>query len=408
MQVKDRFLKYVSYDTQSDDDNLAAPSTEKQLVLARELVSEMLGMGISDAQVDENGIVTGTVPGNAPGAPVLGLIAHYDTSPALTGANVKPRVIERYDGSDVVLNAERGIVMKVSEFGMLKDAVGEDLIVTDGNTLLGADDKAGVAAIMTAAGRLLAEPERPHGTVRLGFTPDEEVGRGADHFDVAAFGADFAYTVDGGTVGELEYENFNAATAKVTVVGQGIHPGDAKDKMINASRVAIEFQSMLPERQTPENTEGYEGFIHLMRFDGGVEEAKLEYILRDHDVKKLEQKKQVMRAAVEFLNKKYGRELVSVELIDEYQNMKEQILPHFHLIDNARRAMEELGIEPKVTPIRGGTDGARLSYLGLPCPNLGTGGQCFHGRYEHITVQSLERNVELLMKIAEIYAKQPR
>ncbi|MCQ4894363.1 peptidase T [Anaerotruncus sp. DFI.9.16] len=407
MQVKDRFLKYVSYDTQSDDDNLAAPSTEKQLVLANELVREMREMGITDAAVDGNGIVTGTVPGNAPDAPVLGLIAHYDTSPALTGTDVKPRVIEGYDGSDIPLNAEHGIVMKVSEFGMLRDAVGEDLIVTDGNTLLGADDKAGVAEIMTAAERLLADAGRPHGTIRLGFTPDEEVGRGADHFDVAAFGADYAYTVDGGPVGELEFENFNAATAKVTVTGQGIHPGDAKDRMINASRVAVEFQSMLPERQTPENTEGYEGFIHLMRFDGGVEEARLAYILRDHDAEKLEEKKRVMRAAGEFINGKYGKKLVSVELVDEYRNMKEQILPHFHLIDNARRAMEEVGIEPNVIPIRGGTDGARLSYMGLPCPNLGTGGQCFHGRYEHITVQSLERNVELLMKIAEIYAKRP-
>lgn len=405
MQVKDRFLKYVSYDTQSDDDNLAAPSTEKQLVLANELVREMREMGITDAAVDGNGIVTGTVPGNAPDAPVLGLIAHYDTSPALTGTDVKPRVIEGYDGSDIPLNAERGIVMKVSEFGMLRDAVGEDLIVTDGNTLLGADDKAGVAEIMTAAERLLADPGRPHGTIRLGFTPDEEVGRGADHFDVAVFGADYAYTVDGGTLGELEYENFNAASAVVTVHGRNVHPGSAKRCMINAQLIAMEFHGMLPVHDRPEATEGYEGFSHLCAMQGEVELATLEYIIRDHDRASFEARKALFESAAAFLNAKYGAGTVEVALRDSYYNMREKIEPHMAIVEAAQQAMRDAGVTPRVVPIRGGTDGARLSYEGLPCPNLFTGGENYHGRFEYVPVEDMEAAVRTLKYILRNAAK---
>ena len=396
MTVSERFLRYVSFDTQSDEMSETCPSTAKQKLLGAALVEEMLAMGIRDAHMDENGYVYGTVPGNA-NLPTIGLIAHMDTAPDAPGANIKPRIVA-YTGGDILLNEEENIVMKAESFESLANCIGKHLIVTDGTTLLGADDKAGIAEIMTAA-QILLSSDQPHATLKIGFTPDEEVGRGADLFDVEKFTADYAYTVDGGTVGEMEYENFNAAGAKVDFKGLNIHPGSAKDKMVNSQYMAMEFQSLLPAHQKPEATEGYEGFIHLTDMEGCVEHSTLRYIIRDHDMDKFLQKKRIMEAAAAFLNEKYGAGTVELTLRDSYFNMREKIEPNMYIVERAVRAMEDVGMKPLTVPIRGGTDGARLSFMGLPCPNLCTGGQNYHGRFEYIAIEDMELCTNLLVKI---------
>lgn len=400
--VIERFLKYVAVDTQSQDEAESVPSTEKQRVLANELAEELKAMGASDVTLDSHSYVYATIPATTD-KPIktLGFIAHMDTAPDYSGTGVKPVLIHQYDGGDIVMNQETGLTMKVSDFPYLSDWKGMDLITTDGSTLLGADDKAGVAEIMTMAEFLLANPSIPHGTIKIGFTPDEEVGRGADFFDIKGFGADVAYTVDGGALGELEYENFNAASAKVTIHGKSIHPGSAKHKMKNAILMGLEYQAMLPVFENPMYTEGYEGFYHLHDFNGSVEEAHLNYIIRDHDKQKFDEKKNLMIKIKDFLNGKYGEGSVEIVFKDSYYNMKEKLADHMDLISIAKSAMEELSIVPLETPIRGGTDGARLSYEGLPCPNLCTGGYNFHGRYEFIPVQAMEKVVELLVRIVE-------
>ncbi len=401
--VLSRFLNYIAIDTQSKDEMDVIPSTDKQRNLARLLVEELQAMGAQDVRMDDHAYVYATIPATTSqnGVPVLGLVAHMDTSPAYSGTGVKPQIVKNYDGGDILMNQETGLTMYVSEFPDLGKYVGQDLITTDGSTLLGADDKAGVAEIMALAEYLLSHPELPHGTVKIGFTPDEEVGCGADLFDVEGFGADVAYTVDGGELGELEYENFNAASAKVYLHGSSIHPGSSKGKMKNAILMAMEFQSMLPVFENPMYTEGYEGFYHLDAIEGTVEEAKLDYIIRDHDMTKFQEKKAFIQNVADYLNRKYGEGTVDLQVKDSYFNMKEKIEPHMYLIDTAKAAMEELGVEPKICPIRGGTDGARLSYMGLPCPNLCTGGHNFHGKYEFISIQSMEMIVELLLNIVQ-------
>ena len=394
--VSSRFLRYVSFDTQSDEFSETCPSTAKQLVLGKALVEEMLAMGIKDAHMDENGYVYGTVPGD-PALPAIGLIAHMDTAPDCSGANVKAQVIA-YEGGDILLNSEKGISMSCKEYENLANHVGKRLIVTDGTTLLGADNKAGVAEILAAA-EILLNSDHKHATLKIGFTPDEEIGRGADKFDVAGFAADYAYTVDGGALGELEYENFNAAGAKVVFHGLNIHPGSAKNKMVNSQYIAMEFQALLPVHQRPEATEGYEGFIHLTDMEGCEETSTLRYIIRDHDMEKFRQKKNVLQAAADFLNAKYGAGTVELGIRDSYFNMRGQIEPCMYIIDRAAKAMEAVGIRPRAVPIRGGTDGARLSFLGLPCPNLCTGGENFHGRFEYIPVEDMEKVVQLLVRI---------
>lgn len=401
MKVHERFLNYVKIDTQSVPGGDEIPSSEKQKDLGNLLVQEMLSMGIEDAHMDENGYVYGTVKGNTD-APVIGFIAHMDTSPDMSGSNVKPRIIYGYDGGDIVLNEEKQIVMETKTFDHLLKYVGLDLIVTDGTTLLGADDKAGIAEILTMAEYLIKNPHIKHGTIKIAFTPDEEVGKGADLFNIEKFGADYAYTVDGGEIGEIEYENFNAASAKLRIKGVNIHPGTAKNKMKNSILIGMEFHGMLPVYETPENTEGYEGFSLLNEMSGKVEETQLEYIIRDHDMGKFNAKKERFKKIADYLNDKYDQGTVDLTLEDSYYNMKEKILPHMHIVENAIKAMENIGIEPKVVPIRGGTDGARLSYMGLPCPNLCTGGHNFHGKYEYIPVQSMEKVVDLLIEIATV------
>ena len=402
-KVIEKFLNYVKIDTQSDENSTACPTTAKQHNLAKLLVKELEAMGADEITYDkEHCYVYATVPATkgCENRPVLGFIAHMDTAPAVTGENVKPRIIENYDGKDIVLNEEKNIVMKVSDFPELVEYTGKRLIVTDGTTLLGADDKAGVAEIMTMAEQLLLSRDIPHGKIRIGFTPDEEVGAGADHFDVKLFGADYAYTVDGGKLGELEYENFNAAGATVTFHGRSVHPGDAKNKMVNALLLAMEFQNMLPVFENPMYTEKYEGFYHLDLLSGSVEKAQAEYIIRDHDKDKFEQKKETFLRIGAYLNEKYGKDTVQIDMKDSYYNMREIIEQHMQLIENAKAAMEETGVNPIVVPIRGGTDGARLSYMGLPCPNLCTGGHNFHGRFEYICEDSMEKIVEILLKLA--------
>ena len=400
--VTERFLSYISYDTQSKEGVNVVPSTDKQFVLAKQLCQELKEMGASDVQLSDHCYVTATIPATTKKeTKVLGFIAHMDTATSMSGANVKPRIIENYQGGDIVLNEELNIVMKESSFSSLQTNIGKDLIVTDGTTLLGADDKAGVAEIMTMAEYLLNHPEIEHGKIRIGFTPDEEVGCGVDFFDVKAFGADFAYTVDGGTIGEIEYENFNAANAKITINGTSIHPGFAKNKMKNALLIGMELQQLLPASENPMYTEGYEGFYHLDQFEGDVEKASMFYIIRDHDRDKFEKKKELLHNVIVFLNQKYGENTVVAEINDNYYNMKEKVEPHIHLIDHAKEALLSLGIEPIVVPIRGGTDGARLSYMGLPCPNLCTGGENFHGKYEYITIQGMETVVSLLICLAK-------
>ena len=394
--VTERFLRYVSFDTQSDEQSETCPSTDKQKQLGQVLVEEMRDMGIADAYMDEHGYVYGTVPGDKD-LPTIGLIAHMDTAPDASGADIKARIVE-HDGSDILLNPEKGIYLREADYPILKKSRGKHLIVTDGTTLLGADDKAGVAEIMTAAQRLITGGGR-HATLKIGFTPDEEIGRGADLFDVKGFGADYAYTADGGTIGTIEYENFNAAGAKVIFHGLNIHPGSAKDKMVNSMYLAMEFQSLLPAAQKPEYTDGYEGFFHLLHMEGEVEESRLDYIIRDHDTDKFEQKKARMTAAAEFMNRKYGEGTVALTVKDSYFNMRKCIEPHMYVVERAKAAMKAVGMEPEEVPIRGGTDGARLSYEGLPCPNLCTGGENYHGRFEFIPVEDMESCVDMLEHI---------
>lgn len=394
--VVERFLHYVAFDTQSDEASDSCPSTAKQKLLGQCIVNDMLKMGIADAHMDAHGYVYGTVPGDQ-SLPTIGLIAHMDTSPDASGANIRARIVP-YDGEDILLNEEHGIYLRESDYPILKNSRGKHLIVTDGTTLLGADDKAGVAEILTAAQRLIENGGR-HATLKIGFTPDEEIGRGADLFDIKGFGADYAYTADGGTVGEIEYENFNAASARAVFHGLNIHPGSAKGKMVNSMYLAMEFQAMLPAAQKPEYTDGYEGFIHLTHMEGEVEQSCLEYILRDHDLDKLNAQKAVMTAAADFLNVKCGAGAVELTIKDSYHNMKQCIMPHMEIVDRAKAAMKAAGMQPREVPIRGGTDGARLSYKGLLCPNLCTGGENYHGRFEFIPVEDMEQCVDMLEHI---------
>ena len=400
--VKNRFLRYVKIDTQSQDGVDRFPSTEKQLDLARLLEKELRDMGASDVTLDENGYLFATIPATSDEkTPTVGFISHMDTAPAYSGKGVNPKFAESYDGGELVLDAEKGITMSPAMFPSLSHYVGKELIYTDGSTLLGADDKAGVAEIMTFAEYLLTHPEIEHGKIKIGFTPDEEVGRGADFFDVERFGADVAYTVDGGELGEIEYENFNAAAGLVTVHGASIHPGSAKGKMKNAILIGTEFESLLPAFDKPMYTEGYEGFFHLDRIEGDVENCRMEYIIRDHDAAKFDEKCRLFERAGAWLNEKYGEDTVDVTVTESYRNMREMVEPHIYLIDVAKKAMTSCGAEPKIVAIRGGTDGARLSYMGLPCPNLSTGGENFHGKYEFICTQSMETMVNVLVDIAK-------
>lgn len=406
MTVIERFLKYVTFDTQSDESTGVTPSTPKQMVFAQYLKTELEELGLKDISLDENGYLFATLPSNVyHEVPVVGFIAHMDTSPDMSGENVKPRIVEKYDGKDIPLCAEENIILSPANFPELLDHVGEDLIVTDGHTLLGADDKAGIAEIVGAVAYLIAHPEIKHGDIRIGFNPDEEIGLGAHKFDVKKFGAKWAYTMDGGEVGELEFENFNAAAAKIRVKGRNVHPGYAKNKMINSLLVANEYASLLPADETPGTTEGYEGFYHLIGMEGEVENTVLSYIVRDHDREKFEARKQALLDYAARLNEKYGEGTVTVELKDQYYNMRQQVEPLMHIIDIAFAAMQEAGVTPKVKAIRGGTDGAQLSFKGLPCPNIFAGGLNFHGRYEFVPVQSIEKAMNVVVKIAELTAK---
>ena len=399
----DRFFKYVKENTQSDPNTGLTPSTPGQYSFSEKLAEELKELGFQDVELDENGYLMATVPSNIDKeVPVVGFIAHVDTSPDFSGKHVKPRIVENYDGSDIVLNEEEGIVLGVKEFPELKKYVGQDLIVTDGKTLLGADDKAGVAEIVTAMEILLNDPSKKHGKIRVCFTPDEEIGEGADNFNVEKFGADFAYTIDGGEIGELEYENFNAAGAKVIFKGQNVHPGYAKHKMRNSIRIANQFITMLPRHETPEHTEGYEGFYHLMSINGNVEKTELQYIIRDFDRDRFERRKKEMEHIVRKINKEYGEGTVTIELKDQYYNMREKIEPVKYIVDIAEQAMKDVGVKPIIRPIRGGTDGSRLSFMGLPTPNIFTGGHNFHGRFEFVPVQSMQKAVEVILRITEL------
>lgn len=404
MTVVDRFLKYVTFATQSDEESGITPSTSGQRVFAEALVKELEALGLEEISLDDNSYLMATLPSNMEDkeVPTIGFISHLDTSPDMSGEGVKPRIVS-YAGGDIVLNEAENIVLSPRMFPEMEQYIGQDLIVTDGTTLLGADDKAGVAAIISAVAYLKEHPEIKHGKIRIGFTPDEEIGAGADHFDVEKFGCEFAYTVDGGEIGELEYENFNAAAAKVVFSGRNVHPGTAKDKMVNASLLAVEFASMLPADQRPETTEGYEGFFHLTTMVGSVEQAVLQYIVRDHSRELFEQKKQLLEQITAQLNKNYPG-MVSLEMHDQYYNMREIVEPKKYIVDLASEAMEAVGVKPQIKPIRGGTDGARLSFMGLPCPNLFTGGHNFHGRYEYIPIPSLQKSMETVVKIAELVA----
>ena len=406
MNLVERFLRYVSFDTQSDDNSGVTPSTPKQMVFAQYLKNELEALGLEEIELDEYGYLYATLPANTDKeVPTIGFIAHMDTSPDMSGADVTPRIVHNYDGSDIVLCEEDNIVMTTSQFPELLEHKGEDLIVTNGKTLLGADDKAGIAEIVSAIVYLQQHPEIKHGKIRVGFNPDEEIGLGAHKFDVEKFGCQWAYTMDGSEVGELEFENFNAAAAKIIVKGRNVHPGYAKNKMVNAIRVANEFMNLLPGNETPESTEGYEGFYHVVGIEGSVEEATISYIIRDHDRTKFEARKECMQAWGEAINAKYGAGTVTVELKDQYYNMRMQIEPVMHIIDIAFKAMEEAGVTPKVKAIRGGTDGAQLSFKGLPCPNIFAGGLNFHGRYEFVPIQSMEKAMMVVVKIAELTAR---
>ena len=403
----DRFVSYVTVDTESDPTSENTPSTKKQWNLANALVAELKKIGMQDVSIDENAYIMATLPSNTDKeVPVIGFISHFDTSPDFTGANVKPQIIENYDGSDIVLNKEQDIILSPSYFDDLLLYKGQTLITTDGTTLLGADDKAGIAEIISAMEYLINHPELKHGTIKVGFTPDEEIGRGAHKFDVEKFGADWAYTMDGSQVGELEYENFNAAGALVTVKGKIVHPGYAKGKMINSMYIATQFINSLPKMETPEHTEGREGFFHLHTINGAVEETKLQYIIRDHDLSHFEARKNVINKLAAELNSQYGREVISVEIKDQYFNMREKIEPFMYIVKIAEEAMIQANIKPLIKPIRGGTDGSQLSYMGLPCPNIFAGGHNFHGRYEYVPVESMQKAIEVIVNIAQLVAKQ--
>ena len=402
MTIVERFLKYVSFDTQSAEDSETTPSTEKQWALARFLKEELEGIGLTEVEIDEHAYVYATLPANTDKPlPTVGFIAHMDTSPDCSGKDVKPRIVKDYDGGDIVLDEAAGIVTSPKKFPELLDHVGEDIIVTDGHTLLGADDKAGIAEIVQAMAYLIAHPEIKHGRIRVGFNPDEEIGLGAHRFNVEKFGCDFAYTMDGGELGELEFENFNAASAKVEVTGVSVHPGYAKNKMVNAARVATEYASLMPAAETPERTAEYEGFYHLLGMNGNVEKASLTYIIRDHDRARFEERKEYAAAVGELLNKKYGAGTVKVTLADQYYNMREKVEPVMYIIDTALDAMKDCGIQPRVRAIRGGTDGAQLSFKGLPCPNIFAGGLNFHGPHEFLPIPSLEKASMVVVKICE-------
>lgn len=405
-RVAERFLRYVSFDTTSKEESNSVPSTLGQLELARELKRELEELGLKDVDLDGNGYLMATLPANInKNIPVIGFLAHMDTSDGASGANIKPNIVRNYDGGDILLNEQQNIVLSPKEFPELSEYIGHDLITTDGTTLLGADDKAGIAEIMTAMEYLIKHPEIPHGTIRIAFTPDEEIARGTDHFDVKRFNADFAYTVDGGEPGELEYENFNAAKAEIVINGRNVHPGNAKDKMINSMQLAMELNSMLPGFEAPEHTEGYEGFFHLEKISGRVESTSMQYIIRDFDKKGLEKRKERMRKIADYLNDKYGGGTVVLKLTDQYFNMKEKIEPVIQVVENLKEAMRLSGVTPIVRPIRGGTDGARLSFMGLPTPNMFTGGHNFHGRYEYISINSMNKAVEVILKLVEIYSR---
>lgn len=402
MTVVDRFLKYVKFDTESSTETGTTPSTPGQMVLARELEKELHEMGLEDISLDEKGYIMATLPANTDKeVPTIGFVAHMDTSPDLTGKDVNPQIVKNYDGKDIILNKDLNIVLSPNDFPEMQDYVDQDLIVTDGKTLLGADDKAGIAEILTAIKYLKDHPEIKHGKIRIGFTPDEEIGAGADYFDVKKFGCEWAYTMDGGPIGELEYENFNAAGVKINIQGRSVHPGYAKDKMVNALVVANKLVSLLPSNERPEHTTGYEGFYHLTNISGTVDAATVGYIIRDHDREIFEKRKQVMLDTIAFINKLYP-DSTSVEIKDQYYNMREKVEPVKHVVDLAFEAMTAVGVTPIVKPIRGGTDGARLSFMGLPCPNIFAGGHNFHGRYEFVPIQSMEKAVQVIVKIAEL------
>lgn len=404
-KVLERFLRYIKIDTKSDDSSESTPSTEKQFNLAKVLKKELEDLGLVDISLDDKCYLMATLPANTDAdIPVIGFVSHMDTAPDMSGENINPQFWHDYKGDDIVINKEKNLVLSTAEFPELKMYIGNTIITTDGNTLLGADDKAGIAEIMTAIEYLVQHPEIKHGTIKVGFTPDEEIGRGVDHFDVEKFGAKYAYTMDGGMLGELEYENFNAAGAKVFIQGRNIHPGYAKNKMLNSILMAMEFNALLPVNERPEFTENYEGFFHLIKMEGSVENAMLQYIVRDHDKVKFEQKKKLISEAVDFMSKRYGENIFTLELKDQYYNMREMVEPVYHIVEIAKKAMEDLGIEPHIVPIRGGTDGSRLSYMGLPCPNIFAGGHNFHGKFEYVPLESMEKASEVIVRIAQLYA----
>lgn len=402
MNITDRFLKYVSFLTTSDDKTKMTPSTPGQMIFAKYLAEELKTLGLSDVDLDKNGYVMATLPANCDKAiPTIGFIAHLDTSPDMSGRHVKPHIVKKYNGGDILLNEDALIVLETEKYPEILQYKDQDIIVTDGTTLLGSDDKAGIAEIVSAMEYLIAHPEIKHGKIRIAFTPDEEIGQGADHFDVKKFGAEWAYTMDGGAIGELEYENFNAASAKITFNGLNVHPGYAHHKMRNSMRIAQQFVTMLPRHETPEHTEGYEGFYHLVEMCGTVEKSTLEYIIRDFDRDRFESRKKEMLHLVNKINAEFGEDSASIEIKDQYYNMREMIEPVMHIIDLASEAMKEVGVTPKIKPIRGGTDGARLSFMGLPCPNIFAGGHNFHGRFEYLPIQSMEKAMQVIIKIVE-------
>lgn len=405
-KVYDRFIRYAKIDTQSEPDSETCPSTKKQFHLAKELVKELNGMGLENVHMDEHGYVMATLPSNSDKEiPVIGFVAHLDTSPDFTGKGVNPQVVENYDGKDILLNEEKEIVLSPIDFPELLKYKGQDIITTDGTTLLGADDKAGIAEIVSAIEYLCENPDIEHGTIKLAFTPDEEIGRGADKFDVAKFGAEFAYTLDGGEIGELEYENFNAAMAKIKIKGRNVHPGTAKNQMVNSQMIAMELHSLIPVQERPEFTEKYEGFYMLVGMNGTVEETTMTYIIRDHNMAKFRKKTVLIESIVEFINSKYGDNTVELDLKDQYYNMKEKIEPVIHIVYTAEEAMKEIGVKPIKKAIRGGTDGSKLSFMGLPTPNIFTGGHNYHGKFEYIPIQSMQKAVEVILKIIELYSK---
>jgi len=406
MNITERFLNYVSYNTTSDDQTKLTPSTPGQMIFAQYLVEELKSIGLQDVDLDKNGYIMATLPANTDKEiPTIGFISHMDTSPDMSGKNIKARIVENYNGNDILLNEEKVIVLETEKYPEILQYKGQDIIVTDGTTLLGADDKAGITEIVSAMEYLIAHPEIKHGKIRVGFTPDEEIGQGADHFDVPKFGAEWAYTLDGGEIGELEFENFNAAAAKITFKGLNVHPGYAKHKMLNSMRVAHQFVSMLPRHETPEHTEKYEGFYHLVGMEGTVEQSSLSYIIRDHDRDRFERRKKEVQHITNKINAEFGEGTATLELRDQYYNMREKVEPVMHIVDLAFEAMEAVGVKPNVKPIRGGTDGARLSFEGLPCPNIFAGGHNFHGRFEYVPVQSMEKAMMVIVKIAEIMGK---